>query len=120
FFMEPDEDRHELKICDEHPGCCNWVTLPDSKLPESVPFAKHQVPIESEQRIKQFLSEIMPHLADRPLVHARICWCADTHDRGFLITYHPSHPSLVIAAGDSGHGFAHIPSIGGFISDCLE
>ncbi|OAQ91320.1 alpha-N-acetylglucosaminidase [Purpureocillium lilacinum] len=120
FFMEPDEDRHELKICDEHPGYCNWVTLPDSKLPESVPFAKHQVPIESEQRIKQFLSEIMPHLADRPLVHARICWCADTHDRGFLITYHPSHPSLVIAAGDSGHGFAHIPSIGGFISDCLE
>ena len=24
FFMEPDEDNHELKICDEHPGYCNW------------------------------------------------------------------------------------------------
>ncbi|UNI23901.1 hypothetical protein JDV02_009693 [Purpureocillium takamizusanense] len=120
FFMEPDEDRHELKICDEHPGYCNWVTDSVSSLPRSVPFAKQQIPLESEQRIRQFLSETMPHLKDRPLVHARICWCADTHDRGFLITYHPAHPSLVIAAGDSGHGFAHIPSIGGFISDCLE
>lgn len=26
FFMEPDEDNGELKICDEHPGYCNWVT----------------------------------------------------------------------------------------------
>lgn len=26
FFMEPDEDNHELKICDEHPGYCNWVS----------------------------------------------------------------------------------------------
>lgn len=24
FFMEPDEDNHELKFCDEHPGYCNW------------------------------------------------------------------------------------------------
>lgn len=120
FFMEPDEDRHELKICDEHPGYCNWVSEAGSTMPKSVPFAKQQVPLESEERIKQFLQETMPHLADRPLVHARTCWCADTRDRQFLITQHPSHPSLVIVAGDSGHGFAHIPSIGSFVSDCLE
>lgn len=24
FFMEPDEDNHELKLCDEHLGYCNW------------------------------------------------------------------------------------------------
>lgn len=24
FFMEPDEDNHELEICNEHPGYCNW------------------------------------------------------------------------------------------------
>lgn len=24
FFMEPDEDNGELKMCDEHPGYCNW------------------------------------------------------------------------------------------------
>lgn len=120
FFMEPDEDLHQLKICDEHPGYCNWITKPGSGHPVSVPFAKHEVPLQSERRIRQFLKDTMPQLADRPLVHARLCWCADTRDRAFLITYHPRHPSLVLASGDAGHGFAHIPSIGGFISDCLE
>ncbi|KIL94379.1 proline dehydrogenase [Fusarium avenaceum] len=120
FFMEPDEDLHQLKMCDEHPGYCNWVTKPGSKYPVSVPFAKHQIPLESERRMKEFLKDTMPQLADRPLVHARICWCADTQDRMFLITYHPRHPSLVVASGDCGTGYKHITSIGKFISDCME
>lgn len=120
FFMEPDEDLHQLKVCDEHPGYCNWVTKPGSKYPVSVPFAKHQIPLESERRMKEFLKDTMPQLADRPLVHARICWCADTQDRMFLITYHPRHPSLVVASGDCGTGYKHITSIGKFISDCME
>lgn len=120
FFMEPDEDKHELKLCDEHPGYCNWVEQPGSALPQSVPVAKHEVPASSERRMREFLREVMPHLAERPFTFARMCWCADTPNRAFLITYHPRHPSLVVAAGDSGHGFMHIPSIGGFIVDCME
>ncbi|KAI1056224.1 hypothetical protein LB507_002241 [Fusarium sp. FIESC RH6] len=120
FFMEPDEDLHQLKMCDEHPGYVNWVEKPGAKFPQSVPFAKHQIPLEAESRMKGFLRDIMPHLADRPLVHARICWCADTFDRNFLITYHPRHPSLVIASGDCGTGYKHITSIGKYISDCME
>lgn len=120
FFMEPDEDKHELKICDEHPGYCNWVEQPGSALPQSVPVAKHEVPASSERRMREFLREVMPHLADRPFTFARMCWCVDTLNRAFLITYHPKHPSLVVASGDSGHGFMHIPSIGGFIVECLE
>ncbi|KAK9769610.1 putative FAD dependent oxidoreductase [Seiridium cardinale] len=120
FFMEPDEDNHELKMCDEHPGYCNWIDQPDSSLPMSVPIAKHEIPVAAEKRMKDFLRDCMPHLADRPLVHARVCWCVDTPNRAFLITYHPSYPSLVVASGDSGHGFMHIPSIGGFVSDCVE
>ncbi|RBR19194.1 uncharacterized protein FIESC28_05659 [Fusarium coffeatum] len=120
FFMEPDEDLHQLKMCDEHPGYVNWVEKPGAKFPQSIPFAKHQIPLEAESRMKDFLRDIMPHLADRPLVHARICWCADTFDRNFLITYHPRHPSLVIASGDCGTGYKHITSIGKYISDCME
>ncbi|KAI0123562.1 FAD dependent oxidoreductase [Xylariales sp. AK1849] len=120
FFMEPDEDKHELKLCDEHPGYCNWEPQPGSPLPMSVPIAKHEVPVAAERRIKDFLRDCMPHLADRPLVHARVCWCADTPNRAFLITYHPAYASLVVATGDSGHGFMHIPTIGGFIADCME
>lgn len=119
FFMEPDEDGHELKICDEHPGYCNWVTLPDGKR-RSIPFAKQQIPIDSETRVRGFLRDCMPQLADRRLVFARICWCADTPDRMFLIDYHPGHPSLLLACGGSGHGYAYIPAIGGFIADRME
>ncbi|KAK2873536.1 hypothetical protein FQN49_002276 [Arthroderma sp. PD_2] len=118
FFMEPDEDKHELKICDEHPGYCNWV-MERGKL-RSKPFAKHQIPLESEQRVRQFLRETMPHLASRPLSFARICWCADTPDRKFLISTHPEHRDLVLGVGGSGHGFAHIPSVGSLIADVME
>jgi len=117
--MEPDEDNHELKICDEHPGYCNWIIDATGKV-KSVPFARHQIPLEAEQRTRGFLREIMPHLAERPLTFARICWCADTPDRVFLIDKHPKYTSLVLAAGASGHGYKHIPCIGAFIVDAME
>ncbi|KAK5078002.1 hypothetical protein LTR64_003594 [Lithohypha guttulata] len=120
FFMEPDEDNHELKICDEHPGYCNWETSPDGPQRVSTPFAYHQIPIEAEERIRSFLQDTMPHLADRPFSFARICWCADTPNRSFLISRHPNYPSLVLGVGGSGHGFSYIPAIGNVIADCLE
>lgn len=119
FFFEPDADNNEVKICDEHPGYCNWIYRPDGER-RSVPFARHEIPKESALRIRALLRDTMPQLADRPLCWARICWCADTVDRNFLIDYHPDHPSLLLACGASGRGFAHISSIGGFIADRLE
>ncbi|KAL3481718.1 FAD dependent oxidoreductase [Aspergillus californicus] len=121
FFMEPDENNHELKICDEHPGYCNF--LPDPEHPgekTSVPFAKHQIPLEAEARARDFLRDTMPHLAERPFSFARICWDADTPDRSFLIDRHPEHSSLLVAVGGSGNGAMQMPSIGGFIADALE
>lgn len=119
FFMEPDEDHDELKICDEHPGYCNFLA-DDTKAAKSKPFARHQVPADSETRARTFLTETMPHLASRPFSFARICWCADTPDRRFLIDVHPDSPSLVLGVGGSGHGFSHIPSVGGYIADAME
>ncbi|KAJ5692426.1 fructosyl amine:oxygen oxidoreductase [Penicillium macrosclerotiorum] len=121
FFIEPDEDKHELKICDEHPGYCNFA-LDSLHTGErrSIPFAKHQIPLEAESHARNFLRETMPHLADRPFSFARICWDADTVDRAFLIDQHPDHPSLIVAVGGSGNGAMQIPSTGAFISDTLE
>ena len=121
FFIEPDEDHHELKICDEHPGYCNFVE--DFRRPgeeRSVPFAREQIPLEAEARARSFLQETMPHLADRPLAFARICWDTDTVDRAFLIDRHPRYASLVVAVGGSGNGAMQMPAIGGFIVDALE
>lgn len=119
FFMEPDEDRGELKICDEHPGYCNWVDQSDGTR-KNVPFSKHQIPLDAEARARDFLRDTMPHLASRPFVFARICWDADTPDRAFLIDRHPEYFSLVVAVGGCGHGFMNIPSIGGLIVDEME
>ncbi|KAL2817661.1 FAD dependent oxidoreductase [Aspergillus cavernicola] len=121
FFMEPDEHNHELKICDEHPGYCNFIMDPNHNgATTSVPFARNQIPLEAEARARDFLRDIMPHLADRPFVSARICWDADTPDRAFLIDRHPEYGSLLVAVGGSGNGAMQMPSIGGFIADGLE
>jgi sarcosine oxidase / L-pipecolate oxidase len=126
FFMEPDEDCRDLKICDEHPGYCNWID--DGQAPSferqdgmrDVPFEKRQVPKEAEDRVRLFLRETMPQLADRPFSFARICWCADTPDRNFLIDHHPDYSRLTLAVGGSGHGYVYISAIGDFIVDEME
>ena len=126
FFMM-DEDSREMKICDEHPGYCNWVG-PDGEEWEprrrdgkvDVPFAKQQIPKEAEERVRLFLRETMPQLAERELQFARICWCADTPDREFLICRHPRYESLTLGVGGSGHGFVYISCIGKFIGDAME
>lgn len=52
FFMEPDEEHHELKICDEHLGYINFkgpLRGPTVESSGSIPFAKHQIPEASEE-----------------------------------------------------------------------
>ncbi|KAH8424858.1 NAD(P)/FAD-dependent oxidoreductase [Aspergillus melleus] len=119
FFFEPDEEHGEIKICDEHPGYTNMTESSDGDM-QSIPFEKTQVPLESEARVRALLSETLPQLADRPFSFARICWCADTANREFLIDRHPDHPSLILGCGASGRGFKYLPSIGNIIVDALE
>lgn len=106
FFFEPDAKKGEIKICDEHPGYTNIEHSSDGKV-RSVPFEKMQIPKESEARIRALLSETMPQLANRPFSFARVCWCADTANREFLIDHHPNHPSLVLGCGASGRGIVN-------------
>jgi sarcosine oxidase/L-pipecolate oxidase len=37
-----------------------------------------------------------------------------------LLDYHPSYPSLFVAAGDSGHAFKFLPTLGGLIVAALD
>ncbi|KAK5128081.1 hypothetical protein LTR85_005198 [Meristemomyces frigidus] len=120
FFIEPDAATHQIKICDEHPGYVHMVSDPKTGEKRSVPFAKHQIPVESEARIRQLLQDTMPHLAERGFSFARICWDADTADRVFLIDRHPDYPSLVLACGGSGHGVNPMPAIGKLVVDRME
>lgn len=102
FCFEPN-DSGEIKICDEHPGYVNIVQFGDG-LVRTIPFEKTQVPKDSEVRVRALLRETMPQLADRPFSFGRVCWCADTANREFIIDRHPSHPSLILGSGASGRG----------------
>lgn len=118
FFIEPDAEKHEIKLCDEHPGYINPV-VDDGRF-RSIPFARHQIPAEAEARMRLLLREAMPQLAERNFSFARICWDADTVDRRFLIDNHPDIENLVVAVGGSGNGFMTCPAIGVLVADLLE
>jgi sarcosine oxidase/L-pipecolate oxidase len=118
FFIEPDVEKHEMKLCDEHPGYINPVDEHNDM--RSVPFARQQIPKEAETRMRLLLSETMPQLANREFSFARMCWDADTVDRIFLIDKHPELQNLVIAVGGSGNGFMTCPAIGVLVADVVE
>ncbi|HXX41506.1 MAG TPA: FAD-dependent oxidoreductase [Chthoniobacterales bacterium] len=73
-----------------------------------------------ETDLREFLSSAMPALADAPIVYTRVCMYCDTHDGDFWIAPDPERDGLVIATGDSGHGFKFAPVLGEIIADAVE
>jgi glycine/D-amino acid oxidase-like deaminating enzyme len=67
-----------------------------------------------------FLSETLPELADAEIVFTRLCFYSDTWDGHFWIAPDPRREGLVVAAGDSGHGFKFVPVLGDLIADVVE
>ncbi|EON68942.1 hypothetical protein W97_08200 [Coniosporium apollinis CBS 100218] len=120
FFIEPDAEKRELKVCDEHPGYCNFVIGENGEM-RSVPFARQQIPVEAAERAHQLLRDtIGGDIPEREFSFARICWDADTVDRIFLIDRHPRYRRLVVAVGGSGNGFMNMPAVGLLVADALE
>ena len=78
------------------------------------------MPEGEEARFRAFLRETFPSLAEAPVVATRVCLYCDTFDYAFWIDHVPRHPGLVVAAGDSGHGFKFTPILGGIIADVVE
>lgn len=75
---------------------------------------------QEEQHLRGFLRQAFPALADAPIVYRRVCLYSDTWDGHFWFDRDPEHPGLVVAAGDSGHGFKFAPILGETIADALE
>ena len=72
------------------------------------------------ERYRDFLRQTFPALADAPVHSTRVCLYCDTFDGAFWIDHAPSHPGLIVAAGDSGHAFKFTPVLGGLIADVVE
>ncbi|MEP7015374.1 MAG: FAD-dependent oxidoreductase [Verrucomicrobiota bacterium] len=78
------------------------------------------VTAEEEESLRAFLKSTFPALADAPVVYTRVCLYCDTLDGHFWIAADPDQPGLIIAAGDSGHGFKFAPVLGEIIADAVE
>ncbi len=75
---------------------------------------------EEEENLREFLSSTIPALTDAPIVYSRRCFYCDTNDGHFWIAPDPERPGLIIATGDSGHGFKFAPVLGEIIADAVE
>jgi sarcosine oxidase / L-pipecolate oxidase len=78
------------------------------------------VTVDDEKKLREFLASTFSSLADAPIVYTRACMYCDTHDGHFWIARDPEREGLVVAAGDSGHGFKFAPLLGGIIADAVE
>jgi glycine/D-amino acid oxidase-like deaminating enzyme len=75
---------------------------------------------EHVDRVRSFLRSAVPGAADAPVVARRVCMYCDSFDGDFLIDRDPLREGLVVASGDSGHGFKFTPVIGAIVADAVE
>jgi sarcosine oxidase / L-pipecolate oxidase len=73
-----------------------------------------------EAKFRAFLRGTFPAMADAPLIGSRLCLYCDSWDGDFYLDHDPEHPGLLVAAGDSGHGFKFAPVLGRIAADVLE
>jgi glycine/D-amino acid oxidase-like deaminating enzyme len=85
--------------------------------PES---AERVVSAEETEQLREFLRGALPGLVDAPIVYTRVCLYCDSWDGHFWIARDPQREGLIVAAGDSGHGFKFAPVLGDLIADAVE
>ncbi len=66
--------------------------------------------------IRRYLGRHVPAL-DGELVAARTCMYTNTPDQHFVVSKHPDHPQIAVAAGFSGHGYKFCSVIGEILAD---
>lgn len=70
-----------------------------------------------EARLRDFLADAFPQLADAPIIESKLCLYCDSPDGDFWISRVPGKPGVTVAGGGSGHGFKFAPVLGGLIAD---
>jgi sarcosine oxidase len=81
--------------------------------PETIEREVHEEEIDF---LRSYLAEHIPDLAGRCL-DARACMYTNTPDEHFVISLHPDHPQVAIAAGFSGHGYKFCSVVGEILAD---
>lgn len=122
FFFEPSSDG-KLKFCNEFAGYTNQMPSPwQGGQTVSIPpqSGNYAIPDEAREQLETMRRKMFPRFLNRPIQDERICWCADTSDRSWIIDAHPTLPNVLLATGDSGMAFKFLPTIGKYIVEALE
>lgn len=70
--------------------------------------------VATEKQLNQMIAELrtlFPILQlegpnkNASILYTRMCWYSDSVDENFLIDFYPGVDGLLVASGDSGHGF---------------
>jgi len=137
FHLRPPQP--ELFAAERFPGFCADVTdtgyygFPLHPLAVVVKIANHgdgrlmapeaperAVTPDETRQLRRFLADTFPALAGAEIVYTRVCLYCDTWDGHFWIARDPQREGLLLATGDSGHGFKFAPLLGEWIADALE
>ena len=66
--------------------------------------------------IRRYLGRHVPSM-NGELVRAATCMYTNTPDQHFVISTHPDHPQIAVAAGFSGHGYKFCSVVGEILAD---
>jgi sarcosine oxidase len=83
--------------------------------PETIDREIHDDELEF---IRSYLARFVPDLNGEYL-YAKTCMYTNTPDEHFVISTHPEHPQVAIAAGFSGHGFKFCGVVGEVLADLV-
>lgn len=119
FFFEPDRETLQSKLCASGAGYTNRETLCGST--HSFPPQNNDIiPSEDEKRIRKLIREALPEFSQQRLMCKHLCWIADSAGSDFIFDFVPGTQNLIVASGDSGHGFKFLPTIGRCIQALVE
>ncbi|HJK98391.1 MAG TPA: FAD-dependent oxidoreductase, partial [Polyangiaceae bacterium LLY-WYZ-14_1] len=84
------------------------------------PDRANSLPEGFEARLRDFLANSLPGLADAEIIARRVCFYNDSRDGTFRIDRLPGAPAVVVATGGSGHGFKFGPLLGELVANAVE
>lgn len=84
------------------------------------PDAPPRVGERDVERLRTFLEETFPSLANAEIVFSRVCLYDDTENEDFWIDRLAGRAGVIVAAGGSGHSFKFAPVLGSWVADVME
>ncbi|CAH0046685.1 unnamed protein product [Clonostachys solani] len=121
-LLFPPDEHGMLKIVTNR-GITNYAYSPVKGASVTHGFNAHPadgIPIEMEKRLRDFLREVLPELAEREFFTTRMCWDSSTKDYHYRICPFPETKNLYVATCGATHGFKMMPVIGKYVVDMLE